>query len=38
MHCKIVWGHWVVVILQRTAKLPGSIGQWSSCNAVPDCL
>ena len=38
MHCKPVLGHWAVELLQRTAKLPRSIGQWSSCNAVPNCL
>ena len=38
MHCNIAWGHWAVQLVQCTASLPGGIGQWTSCNALPHCL
>ena len=25
-------------LLQHTASVPGGIGQWNSCNALPHCL
>ena len=32
------WGQWTVQLLQCTASLPGGSGQWSCCNALPQCL
>ena len=37
MHCLTAWGQWAVKLLQCTASLPGGSGQWTSCNALPQC-
>ena len=38
MHCHTAQGQWAMELLQCTASLPGGIGQWNSCNALPHCL
>ena len=35
MHCPTAWGQWTVQLLQCTASLSQSSGQWNSCNALP---
>ena len=37
MHCPTAWGQWTVQLLQCTASLSQSSGQWNSCNALPHC-